>query len=241
MTSTAASSYLGVGTLLVVEGTFLRTTVIVTTPCDSVQLGSCAAVWLCVRPCCAVFRSAAGPGVSSMRGCGLCTQSWLLSLGLLVGCPLLHGWSLACPGERVEVGALLIIQVVLNSGDDASNGDGADGKVEVLLLLPWYEVQNGHAWVAPGWCSVYVKSELTWTSVQQMGRRVGNLLDPDQCKADRVVCGCADSILYRSNAKEATTEIVELVCANDQGEVFFPDLQVPFGVTIQMPHRNEGV
>ena len=185
--------------------------------------------------------SEAGPGVTSMRGCGFSTQSCLLSLGLLVGCPLSQGWSPACPGERVEIGALLINLVVADSGDDASNGDGVDGKVKALLLLPWNEVQDGRAWVAPGWCSVYVKSELTWTYVQLMGRRVGNLMDPDQCKADRVVRGSAHSILYGSNTEEASTELVEVVCANNQGEVFFPDLQVPFGVTIQMPHRNEGV
>ena len=159
-----------------------------------------------------------------MRGCGFSTQCCLLSLGLLVECPLPQGWSPARPGERVEFGVLLIDLVVANSGNDASNGDGVDGKVEALLLLPRNQVQDGRAWVAPGWGSMCVKSELAWPYIQLLGERVGNLVDPDQCKADRVVHGSAHSILYGSNTEEASTEVVEIVCADDQGEIFFPDL-----------------
>ena len=50
------------------------------------------------------------------------------------------------------------------------------------------------------------------------------MLDPDQRKTDRVVCGSADCILYGSNAEKPSSEIVELVRANHQGEVFFPEL-----------------
>ena len=159
-----------------------------------------------------------------MRGCGFSIQCCLFSLSMIVECSLPQGWSPACSGERVEFGVLLIDMVVANSRNDAPHGDGVDGKVKALLLLPRNQVQDGRSWVAPCWGSMCVKSELARPNIQLLGERVNNMVDPDQCKADRVVHGSAHSILYGSNTEEASTEVVEIVCADDQGEIFFPDL-----------------